>query len=58
VVAGRLGAREHVQRVGRLLRPAPGKQALLYELVVAQSGEVRQAEKRGARLAGTGRSAA
>jgi superfamily II DNA or RNA helicase len=58
VVAGRLGEREHVQRVGRLLRPAAGKQALLYELVVARSSEVRQAERRGARLAARGRSAA
>jgi superfamily II DNA or RNA helicase len=58
VVAGRMGEREHVQRVGRLLRPAPGKQALVYELVIAQSGEVRQAERRGARLAAAGRSAA
>jgi superfamily II DNA or RNA helicase len=58
VVAGRMGEREHVQRVGRLLRPGPGKQALVYELVVAHSGEVRQAEKRGARLVTTGRSAA
>jgi superfamily II DNA or RNA helicase len=58
VVAGRMGEREHVQRVGRLLRPGPGKQALVYELVVAQSGEVRQAERRGARLAARGRSAA
>ena len=58
VVAGRMGEREHVQRVGRLLRPGAGKQALLYELVVAQSGEVRQAERRGARLAARGRSAA
>jgi superfamily II DNA or RNA helicase len=58
VVAGRMGEREHVQRVGRLLRPGPGKEALVYELVVAQSGEVRQAERRGARLAARGRSAA
>ena len=58
VVAGRMGEREHVQRVGRLLRPGPGKQALLYELIVAQSGEVRQAQKRGARLAATRRTAA
>jgi superfamily II DNA or RNA helicase len=58
VVAGRLGEREHVQRVGRLLRPAPGKQAVVYELVVPRSSEVRQAERRGARLAVRGRSAA
>jgi superfamily II DNA or RNA helicase len=58
VVAGRRGEREHVQRVGRLLRPGPGKQALLYELVVAHSGEVRQAEKRSAGLAARRRPAA
>jgi superfamily II DNA or RNA helicase len=58
VVAGRMGTREHVQRVGRLLRPGVGKQALVYELVVAQSGEVRQAERRGARLAARSRTAA
>jgi superfamily II DNA or RNA helicase len=58
VVAGRMGEREHVQRVGRLLRPGPGKHALLYELIVAQSGEVRQAEKRSAGLAARRRSAA
>jgi len=58
VVAGRMGEREHVQRVGRLLRPAPGKQAVVYELVISQSGEVRQAERRGARLAAAGRPAA
>jgi superfamily II DNA or RNA helicase len=58
VVAGRMGEREHVQRVGRLLRPGAEKRARLYELVVAQSSEVRQAEKRGASLAAPGRSAA
>jgi superfamily II DNA or RNA helicase len=33
VVAGTQGAREHVQRVGRVLRPAPGKRAVVYELI-------------------------
>lgn len=33
VVAGTQGAREYVQRVGRVLRPAPGKRALVYELI-------------------------
>jgi superfamily II DNA or RNA helicase len=58
VVAGRLGEREHVQRVGRLLRPAPGKRALVYELVVEGSSEVGQAERRGEGLAPRSRSAA
>lgn len=51
VVAGRLGEREHTQRVGRLLRPAPGKQAIVYELVVQGTSEVWQSERRWCRLA-------
>ena len=51
VVAGRMGEREHVQRVGRLLRPAPGKRAIVYELVIGHSSEARAAERRGRRLA-------
>jgi len=51
VVAGRMGEREHVQRIGRLLRPGDGKRALVYELVIEGSSEHRQAERRGERLA-------
>ena len=58
VVAGRMGEREHTQRVGRLLRPGEGKRAIVHELVVQQSSEVRQAERRWERLAPRGRSAA
>ena len=58
VVAGRMGAREHVQRVGRLLRPGVGKRAVVYELVVAQSSEVWQAQRRAERLVVRSRSAA
>ena len=54
VVAGRLGEREHAQRVGRLLRPGEGKRALVYELVVGFSSEVRDAERRWERFAPTG----
>jgi superfamily II DNA or RNA helicase len=46
VVAGSKGEREHVQRVGRVLRPRPGKRALVYELVVRATGEVQQARRR------------
>jgi superfamily II DNA or RNA helicase len=46
IVAGRLGEREHVQRVGRLLRPSSGKRALIYEMVVRNTAEVRQAARR------------
>ncbi|MBI4956130.1 MAG: DEAD/DEAH box helicase [Myxococcales bacterium] len=46
IVGGTQGAREHVQRIGRLLRPAPGKRAVVYELVTEGTGEVAQAERR------------
>jgi superfamily II DNA or RNA helicase len=46
VVAGSKGEREHVQRVGRVLRPRPGKRALVYELVVRSTSEVKMARKR------------
>jgi superfamily II DNA or RNA helicase len=46
IVAGSKGTREHVQRVGRVLRPRPGKRAIVYELVVRATGEVRQARRR------------
>jgi superfamily II DNA or RNA helicase len=46
VVGGALGQREHVQRVGRLLRPAPGKRAVVYELVSSATREVRQSAER------------
>jgi superfamily II DNA or RNA helicase len=58
VVAGRLGEREHIQRVGRLLRPGDGKRALVYELVVERSSEVRQSERRWESFAFRARSAA
>lgn len=51
IVAGRRGEREHVQRVGRLLRPQPGKRALVYELVVRSSTEVSQSRRRRSALA-------
>jgi superfamily II DNA or RNA helicase len=51
VVGGTHGVREHVQRVGRLLRPARGKRALVYELVVRDSAEVRQSRERRRALA-------
>jgi superfamily II DNA or RNA helicase len=46
IVGGALGEREHVQRVGRLLRPAPGKRATVYELVARRTAEVAQAARR------------
>lgn len=39
VVSGSGSVREHVQRLGRILRPRPGKEAVLYELVTRGTGE-------------------
>ncbi|HEY7699362.1 MAG TPA: helicase-related protein, partial [Vicinamibacteria bacterium] len=46
VVAGRLGGREYVQRVGRVLRPRERKSALVYELVVQRTAEVGESARR------------
>ncbi|HEX7669007.1 MAG TPA: DEAD/DEAH box helicase family protein [Polyangiaceae bacterium] len=46
VVGAAGGEREHVQRVGRLLRPVPGKHAVVYELVTAATSETRRATQR------------
>jgi superfamily II DNA or RNA helicase len=46
IVAGVHGQREHVQRVGRLLRPTPGKRAVVYELITMATGEARKAQER------------
>lgn len=46
-VSGTFGSRqEEAQRLGRLLRPAPGKVARFYSLVSTGTAEVRYAEKR------------
>jgi len=49
VVSGSLGAREHVQRIGRVLRPAPGKQAIVYELVTRKTVDESLSRSRNAR---------
>jgi len=46
VLSGSATIREHVQRLGRILRPKEGKQAILYELVVAETSEERTSERR------------
>jgi len=38
--------REHVQRLGRILRKAENKTAVLYELIAAGTTEERVSEKR------------
>ena len=46
VVGGRKGEREHVQRIGRVLRPIAGKSATVFELVVSKSSEVQAGVRR------------
>ena len=46
IVGGVRGQREHVQRVGRLLRPVPGKRATVYELVADGTHETRKSLER------------
>lgn len=46
VLSGFLGEREHVQRIGRVLRPGRGKRALVYELVASGTSETAQARRR------------
>jgi len=50
IVAGVHGAREHVQRIGRVLRPAPGKRAQVFELVTSATSDQRRAYARAAHV--------
>lgn len=50
VISAAFGEREHIQRVGRLLRPREGKRATVYELIARDTVEERRAEKRGKTL--------
>jgi superfamily II DNA or RNA helicase len=50
IVAGGSSSRvEHAQRIGRVLRPSPGKKALVYELVTAGTGEWAVSDRRNRR---------
>ena len=46
VLSGSGSVREHVQRLGRILRKAENKRATLYELVAAGTTEERTSDKR------------
>ncbi|MEM9075082.1 MAG: DEAD/DEAH box helicase family protein [Myxococcota bacterium] len=46
VVSGSGSVREHVQRLGRVLRKRGDKRATLYELITAQTGEAYTSERR------------
>jgi superfamily II DNA or RNA helicase len=46
IIGGTASERRHVQRVGRVLRPRPGKRARVYELAVQATVEVTQVARR------------
>ena len=47
ILSGSGSVREHVQRLGRILRPSPGKdQAVLYELISADTSEENVSRRR------------
>lgn len=46
VLSGTGTVREHVQRLGRILRPGHGKRAVLYEVVTAETAEERTSKRR------------
>jgi len=46
VVGGSQGSREYLQRLGRVLRPRPGKTAVIYELVTRGTPEERAVHRR------------
>lgn len=51
IVSGSGSVREHVQRLGRILRPSADKRARLYELISAGSSETNISERRRQHLA-------
>ncbi len=46
VISGSGSVREHVQRLGRVLRKREGKRAILYELVTAKTSEELTSDRR------------
>jgi superfamily II DNA or RNA helicase len=46
IISGTGSVREHVQRLGRILRKQGNKQARLIELISAQTGESYQSQRR------------
>jgi superfamily II DNA or RNA helicase len=46
VLSGSGSSREHIQRLGRILRPSPGKEAILYEVITAGTTEQNISDRR------------
>jgi len=53
VLSGTASRRSFIQRLGRILRPAPGKKAVLYEVVVKDTPEIVISKKRRRGLVGS-----
>ena len=51
IVSGSGSVREHVQRLGRILRPGVGKVAVLYEILSANTAEAYTSERRRSHVA-------
>jgi len=47
ILSGSGSTREHIQRLGRILRPKPGKEAILYEVIASETTEENISERRG-----------
>ena len=52
IVGGSSSGRRHVQRIGRVLRPRPGKRARVYELAIDDSAEIAAVMRRREGLTG------
>ena len=46
IIGGTQGRREHVQRIGRILRPSEGKVAIVYELICKGTFEIHHSNLR------------
>jgi superfamily II DNA or RNA helicase len=51
LLGGSLGVREQIQRVGRVLRPSPGKQALVYDVATTDTIDARRSDRKWRKLA-------
>lgn len=51
IISGTGSVREHVQRLGRILRPRDGKVAVLYELISSGTAEAYTSERRRSHIA-------
>jgi superfamily II DNA or RNA helicase len=47
ILSGSGSTREHIQRLGRILRHQPGKEAILYEVIASETTEEGISERRG-----------